>query len=100
MESQRGIIINMWHYGIFIKQGTHSQPFIFGHSSRESLPKGMDQYTSPPHTNTFVSDAIITEKILFYKTSYLNKEINRTEPSLSMRVPLHFVCNLRMAPIS
>jgi hypothetical protein len=33
---------------------------------------------------------------LFYKTTYLNEEVNRTEPSPSVRVP--WICHLFFLP--
>ncbi len=46
------------------------------------LLKGKDQYNWPPCTNKFRSTAFYSENIiyLFYKTSYLNEEVNCTEP--------------------
>ncbi len=57
--------------------------------TRESLLKGKDQYGWPPCTNYLRSAAFNTEKsiFLYYKISYLNEEVNRTEPSFSERVP-------------
>ncbi len=49
--------------------------------------KGKDQYTLPPCTKYFSTAAFKTEFSSFYKTSYLNEEVNCTEPSPSMRVP-------------
>jgi hypothetical protein len=65
----------------------------------EKLLKGKDQYDWPPYTNQFISTAFYSENILvlFYKTSCLNKEINRTEPSPSVRVPC-FVSSLLIRP--
>jgi hypothetical protein len=50
---------------------------------REVLLKGKAQYSWPPCTNQFRSTPFYIENIinLFYKTSYLNEEVNCTEPS-------------------
>jgi hypothetical protein len=51
------------------------------------LSVGENQYSRPPCTNQFRKATFNTEKILLYKTSKLNEEFNRTEPSPSKRVP-------------
>ncbi len=50
---------------------------------REILLKGKAQYDWPPCTNQFRSAPLYIENIinLFYKTSYINEEVNCTEPS-------------------
>jgi len=57
--------------------------------AKEPLMKWKARYSWPPCTDQFWSAAfgiaIIIE--LFYKTSYLEEEVNCTEPSLSDRVP-------------
>ncbi len=55
----------------------------------EVLLKGKAKYGSPPCTNYFWSAPIYIENIflLYNKTSYLNEEVNRTEPSASVSVP-------------
>ncbi len=58
-------------------------------SSREVLLKGKAQYGWPPCTNQFRSAPFYIENIinLFYKTSYLNEEVNCTEPSPLAIIP-------------
>jgi hypothetical protein len=57
--------------------------------TRDSFVKGKDQYDRPPCTDLLRTTAFNTENIifLFYKTSYLDKEVKCTEPSLSVKVP-------------
>jgi hypothetical protein len=57
--------------------------------SRKVLLKGKTQYGWPPCTNRFRSAPLYIENIinLFYKTSYLNEEVNCTEPSPLVRIP-------------
>ncbi len=51
--------------------------------AKEVLLKGEAQYGWPLYTNQFRSAPFYIENIinLFYKTSYLNEEVNCTEPS-------------------
>ncbi len=51
---------------------------------REPLLKEKDQYSWDPtfHTENYV--------FLFYKTTYLNEEVNRTLPSQPVRIPWPF----------
>ncbi len=57
--------------------------------ARENFMKGKAQYSSPPCTNLFRSAPFYIEIIIyiFIKTSWLNEEVNRTEPSLSISIP-------------
>ena len=57
--------------------------------TREALQKGKDQYGWPPCTYWFRSAAFQTETIFFclYKTTYLDKEVNRTHHFPSVRLP-------------
>ncbi len=58
--------------------------------NRESLLKGKDRYDWPPCTTSFRLAAFKFKKYIFfffYKTSHLNKEVNCTKPSPSVRVP-------------
>jgi hypothetical protein len=56
--------------------------------TRESLLNGNDQYNLPPCTKNFRTAALKTITIfLFYKTTYLNEEVNCTEFSNSVRIP-------------
>ncbi len=57
--------------------------------AREVLLKGKAQYSWPPCINQFRSAPFYIENIinLFYKTSYLNKEVNCTEPSPLISIP-------------
>ncbi len=54
------------------------------------LLKGKARYSSPPCTDWFRSAAFDIENIIyfFYKTSYLNEEVNCTEPYPSVSVPV------------
>ncbi len=57
---------------------------------RESLLKGKEQYSWPPRTPPSSDRQLLILKsnfFLLYKTSYLNEEVIRTEPSPSVRVP-------------
>jgi len=56
---------------------------------REVLLKGKTQYGWPPCTNQFRSAPFYIENIinLFYKTSYLNEEVNCIEPSPLVSIP-------------
>jgi hypothetical protein len=51
--------------------------------------KGKAQYSRPPSSNQFRSAPFKSENIFYlsYKTSYLNKEVNCTEPSPLVNVP-------------
>jgi hypothetical protein len=64
-------------------------PWKVNRLSREYLLKGKDQYNWPPCTNQFRLPTLSKEIyfFIFYKTRYLNKEVNCTEPSPSVRVP-------------
>jgi len=57
--------------------------------SRETLLKGNTQCSSPPCTKLLRSAPFNFENIIyiFNKTSYLNEEVNCTEPSLSLVFP-------------
>ncbi len=57
--------------------------------NREPLLKGMAQYSWPPCTNQFRSAHFYIENMIYLgsKTSYLNEEVNCTEPSPSVSVP-------------
>ncbi len=77
-------------YNIFgIINACYNKLGHFDSYSREFLLKGMAQYSSPPCTNQFRLTIFNTDIIfsLFITTSYLNEEVNCTEPSTSMRVP-------------
>jgi hypothetical protein len=50
----------------------------------EPLLNGKAKYHLPPCINLFSVDTSI---YVFYKTSYLNEEVNRTEPSPLVSVP-------------
>jgi hypothetical protein len=57
----------------------------FYSKAREVLLKGKAQYGWPPSTNQFRSAPFYIENIiinLFYKTSYLNEEVNCTDSPL------------------
>ncbi len=60
-------------------------------SGREFLLKGKDQYGWPPCTSSdrrwFRSAASNPDLFFFFKTSSRDEEVNRTEPSPSVRVP-------------
>jgi len=58
-------------------------------SARKPLQKGKVHYSWPPCTNLFRSAPFYIENIIyiFNKTSYLNEEFNRTEPSHSVSIP-------------
>ncbi len=58
--------------------------------AKESFLKGKDQYNWPPCTNYFASAVFYSENYFLhiYKTDYLNKEVNGTEPSHSGRINL------------
>ncbi len=70
-------------------------------SIKESLLKGKDQYSLPPCTNEFGSTAFRTDQNIFliYETSYLNEDVNRIEPSPSVRVPFFNVFFLSFVKI-
>jgi hypothetical protein len=55
--------------------------------SKESLLNGNYQYNWPPILTSSDQLLLIWTFFSFLKTSYLNKEVNRTELSLSERVP-------------
>jgi len=65
--------------------------------TREPLMKGKAQYSWPPCTNLLRLAPFYIENIIYicYKTSYLNEEVNGTEPSPSVSVPC-FVCPLQI----
>ncbi len=74
-----------WKYsGLKLKLKVGS-PLItaFVGSTKETLLKGKVQYTWPPCTNLYKSAHFYIKNIIyiFNKTSYLNEEVNRTEPS-------------------
>jgi hypothetical protein len=56
--------------------------------NRETLLKGMAQYSLPPCTNLFRSAPFYIENIIniFDKKSYLNEEVNGTGPSPSVNI--------------
>ncbi len=56
---------------------------LYNGITKEVLLKGKAQYSWPPCTNQFWSSPFYIENIinLSYKTSYLNEEVNCTEPS-------------------
>ncbi len=58
-----------------------------------SLTEGKAQYGQPPFTNKLRSAAFCIENIIYlcYKTSYLNVEVNCTEPSPSVSIPCHLI---------
>ncbi len=58
-------------------------------STTEVLLRGKAQYSWPPCTNQFRSAPFYIENVmdLFYKTSYLNEEVNCTKPSLLVSIP-------------
>jgi len=67
------------HWKFFLHQGVcHCQ-------TRESLLKGKYQYNRPPCLDKLL---LILKMFffLFYKTSYHKEEVNRSEPSPSVRV--------------
>ncbi len=57
--------------------------------AKETLLKGKALYSWPPNTNLYRSAPFYIENIIyiFNKTSYLNEEVNCTEPSPSVSVP-------------
>ncbi len=57
--------------------------------ARESLLKGKDQNGSPPCSNQFRLTPFETENtyFFFYKTAYLNEEVNHTELSIQLVFP-------------
>jgi hypothetical protein len=59
------------------------------HCTSETLLKGKAQYSWPPCTNLFISAPFYIENsiYIFNKTSYLNEEVNCTEPSPSVSNP-------------
>jgi hypothetical protein len=61
--------------------------------TREALLKGKDQYDQTPCANEFLSATFQTESFffLFYKTTYLNEEVNHTDPSPSVRLPWFYL---------
>jgi len=65
-------------------------------ANREPLLEGTDHYGWPPCANQLrsVSFDIAIIIFLFYKTAYLNEEVNRTEPFPSVSVPC---CNLPLS---
>jgi hypothetical protein len=52
--------------------------------SREVLLKWKARHNLPTSTNQLI---FIMQTFFFFKTSYVNEEVNRTEPSLLVRVP-------------
>jgi hypothetical protein len=57
--------------------------------TKETLLKGKAQYTWPPCANLLTSAPFYIENMIniFNKTSYLNEEVNCSEPSPSVSVP-------------
>jgi len=57
--------------------------------TREALLKGKVLYSWPICTNLFRSAPFYIENIIYIlnKTSYLNEEVNCTEPSTSVSIP-------------
>ncbi len=57
--------------------------------TREVLFKGMAQYRWPPSTNLLRTAPFLIDNIIYlcYKTSYLNEEVNCTDPSPSVSIP-------------
>jgi len=53
--------------------------------TKESLPKGKAQYNWPPWFDELL--LILQTLWFFYRTSYLNEEVNRTKPSRPVRIP-------------
>ncbi len=51
--------------------------------------RGKNQYDWPPSTNLFWSSAFYIENITYIlnKKSYLNEEVNGTEPSFQLVIP-------------
>jgi hypothetical protein len=72
---------------IFSAYKKNNSPDENKHLPKEFLNKGKDQYSWPPSTFQFRSAAFHTETTFFNKTTYLNKEVNCTEPSPSVKVP-------------
>jgi hypothetical protein len=79
-------------------------PWLRSEHNLKILPFGTSECTHPgkPHWRERISTddllvltslektAFLTETIFpFYKTTYLNEEVNRTEPSPSVRLPWH-----------
>ncbi len=58
------------------------------YNGQGSLTEGKAQFGWPPCTNQFASAPFYIENIinLFYKTSYLNEEVNCTEPFLVVSI--------------
>jgi hypothetical protein len=58
-------------------------------SEQGSLTEGVAQYGWPPWTTQFRSAPFYIEVIiyLFYKTRYLNEEVNCNEPSPLVSIP-------------
>ncbi len=60
---------------------------IWHGQGRETLLKGKAQCSWPPRTNYFRSASFEIENIVYFATkSYLNGEVNRTDPSPSVSV--------------
>jgi hypothetical protein len=60
--------------------------------TREHQLKGEVQYSWSPCTNRFrSSDFEIASMVYFYKASYFNEEVNRTEPSPLVSVPWVYI---------
>jgi len=57
---------------------------LFIPPKREPFLKGKAPYSWPSNSYWFINANII---YFFTKTSYLNEEVNRTEPSTSVSVP-------------
>jgi hypothetical protein len=71
---------------------------LLKHRNRESLLKGKDQYNLPPCTYQFSLATLYTKVIFyyFYKTRYLNKEVNHFVPYPSVRVHWQICKSLRL----
>ncbi len=74
---------------IVIKMNLLLQKHIFKRFTMEVLLKRKAQYSWTPCTNQIGSAPFYIENIinLFCKTSYLNEEINCTEPSPFVSIP-------------
>ncbi len=80
------LVSSQTSWQLFVLQRWHCKP-----TYREPLLKGKAQYSWAPCTNKFRSGGFHIENIIYlwYKTSYLNEEVNCIEPSPSARVPGH-----------
>ncbi len=70
-----------------LKLGAQHKP-LGVYATREVLLKGKAHYGRPPCSNQFRSAPFYIENIinLFYKTSYLNEEVNCTETSVLVSI--------------